>query len=281
MTRLGADVHELDLLAKSFDAAATRLDGNASVIDGQLRSLWWRGSIADRFTASWASVDRRHLSEIAGTLRGVAAEVRFNACQQQAASGSSRAFLPQPEGVLIPLSQGTVGGSDGSSWALEASDSYGSTGTSSFTGVTYGHVDRDAWNNLVGDDGMRVGIKEGGLRVGFDEDGEFVAMAGYEATIVNANRDGVIIGNDDMGLTGGLEAEFLSASAEAGYQDGSVGAEVGVNFASAEGELGANVGGVNVSAHGEIGLKAELGISIGKNTEIKLPFVTIGFSIGF
>ena len=44
--------------------------------------------------------------------------------------------------------------------------------------------------------------------------------------------------------------------------------------------MGVNVAGVNVGVKGEIGLKAELGFKIGKETEIKLPFITIGFSFG-
>jgi hypothetical protein len=53
-----------------------------------------------------------------------------------------------------------------------------------------------------------------------------------------------------------------------------------VNLASIEGSVGANVAGVNVSLTGEIGFKAEFGITFGKRTEIKLPFISFGLRFG-
>jgi hypothetical protein len=122
MTRLGADVDQLDRLARNFDNAAARLEGHASAIDWHVRNLWWSGSTADRFAASWASVDRQHLSTIAGTLREVARSVRVNAVQQRMASGQGLGFgRPMVEhyprgwanpsildGLLSPIGSGSL-----------------------------------------------------------------------------------------------------------------------------------------------------------------------------
>lgn len=111
--KLGADVDQLDQLAMNLDRAAARLEGNASVIEGQVRELWWSGSVADRFAASWASVDRRHLSTIAGSMREVAKRVRLDAQQQRLASGSSGSGAP-----AIALGGAVFIGAGGSGVAL-------------------------------------------------------------------------------------------------------------------------------------------------------------------
>ena len=104
MARLGADVDQLDQLAMRFDRAAARLESNASIIEEQIRSLWWHGSTADQFVASWAAVDRKNLSSVAVSLRGAAKTIRVNAQQQRLASDDSGGFAP------VPLPGGTVDG---------------------------------------------------------------------------------------------------------------------------------------------------------------------------
>jgi uncharacterized Zn-binding protein involved in type VI secretion len=63
-------------------------------------------------------------------------------------------------------------------------------------------------------------------------------------------------------------AKVLAADADIGYSKGSVGASAGVNLASAKAKVG--------PATAEIGLKAELGLSIGKKTKVKLGPVSFG-----
>ena len=89
-----------------------------------------------------------------------------------------------------------------------------------------------------------------------------------------------MVGDKDLGWTGGVDVKVLQGKAFAGYYDGSVGAEAGVNLASIKGETGVNIAGANVGVNAEIGLKLELGLSIGKNTKVKLGPISFGISFG-
>ncbi len=88
------------------------------------------------------------------------------------------------------------------------------------------------------------------------------------------------LGNENLGLTGSSETEALGVDGELGWHDNSLGATIGGTWISETGSVGANIGGINVGVNGTIGLKAELGFEIGEHTEIKLPFISFGFSIG-
>jgi hypothetical protein len=92
--------------------------------------------------------------------------------------------------------------------------------------------------------------------------------------------EGAMVGDKDLGWTGGAEVKALQGKAFAGYQDGSVGLEAGVNLVSGKLETGVNVAGVNVGVNAEIGLKLELGLSVGKNTKVKLGPISFGISFG-
>lgn len=118
-----------------------------------------------------------------------------------------------------------------------------------------------------------------GLKFGMDKDGPIAALYG-EAYGFVAKGDTLFAGDKDLGFTGAGEVKVASADAVAGFKDGTLGLSAGVNLASVRGELGANVAGYNVGVGAEVGLKAEIGFKIGKKTEIKLPFVTIGLSFG-
>lgn len=128
------------------------------------------------------------------------------------------------------------------------------------------------------EDGVALagGKVEGGF--GFGKKGWMAGLSG-EIYALKAETDGVI-GSEELGLTGGAGANVLKGEGFVGIKDGSLGATIGGTLVSVEGEVGANVAGVNVGLKGEVGLKAELGFKIGKKTELKLPFITIGFSFG-
>lgn len=110
--------------------------------------------------------------------------------------------------------------------------------------------------------------------------GKWMLGAAGEAYGGRVKVEGAMVGDRDLGWTGGVEAKALSASGFVGYQDGSVGGKVGVNLISAKAETGVNVAGWNVGVSGEIGLKLELGFQVGKKTEIKLGPFSVGFNIG-
>ncbi len=111
-------------------------------------------------------------------------------------------------------------------------------------------------------------------------DGKWLLGGAAEVYAGRVKVEGTMVGDQDLGWTGGVDVKVLQAKAFAGYYDGSVGAEAGVNLASIKGETGVNVAGVNVGVNAEIGLKLELGLTIGKNTKVKLGPFSFGISFG-
>lgn len=78
-----------------------------------------------------------------------------------------------------------------------------------------------------------------------------------------------------------LTATGPSGNASLGLHNKSLQAGIGASLVSAKAEQSRKLsvaGKVKVSA--EVGLKAELGFSIGKKTELKLPLISIGFGLG-
>ena len=156
-------------------------------------------------------------------------------------------------------------GNSNSPFSPELGIKYGAEGS------LYGDAEAsDGWAALGG------GL---GLKVGMDKDGPIAALYG-EAYGFVAKGDTLFAGDKDLGFTGAAEGKVLSGEAVAGFKEGTLGLFAGVNLASVKGELGANVAGYNVGVGAEVGLKAEIGFKIGKKTEIKLPFVSIGLSFG-
>lgn len=111
-------------------------------------------------------------------------------------------------------------------------------------------------------------------------DGKWVVGAAGEVYAGRGKAEGTLVGDQNLGWTGGIEAKALSAKGFIGYYDGSIGGELGGNLASVKVETGANIAGVNVGVNAEIGLKMEVGLSLGKDTSVKLGPLTFGFSFG-
>ena len=111
-------------------------------------------------------------------------------------------------------------------------------------------------------------------------DGKWLLGGALEVYAARAKVEGTMVGDKDLGWTGGVDVKVLQGKAFAGYYDGSVGAEAGVNLASIKGETGVNIAGANVGVNAEIGFKLELGLSIGKNTKVKLGPISFGISFG-
>lgn len=131
--------------------------------------------------------------------------------------------------------------------------------------------------------GIRLGVfgASAGLEASLDPNAEHWGQAGVSAEFTGVelyHED--VVGSDEWGVTDSANVKALSADAFAGFQDGTLGAKVGVDLISAEGGVGVNVAGVKVGVDATIGIKAELGIEVGKRVEVKLPFVSFGFSIG-
>ncbi|MEO6062596.1 MAG: WXG100 family type VII secretion target [Thermoflexales bacterium] len=111
-------------------------------------------------------------------------------------------------------------------------------------------------------------------------DGKWLLGGAAEVYAGRVKVEGTMVGDQDLGWTGGVDVKVLQAKAFAGYYDGSVGAEAGINLASIKGETGVNIAGANVGVNAEIGLKLELGLTIGKNTKVKLGPFSFGISFG-
>jgi hypothetical protein len=117
--------------------------------------------------------------------------------------------------------------------------------------------------------GLVFGMEKKGLNLG-------PYAEGY---IARGDVDGVL-GNDRLGLTGGVGVTAVSAEGFLGWRHTSFGGSVGVKLAAVDGKVGVNVAGWNVNLIGEAGLKAEFGFTIGAETQVKLPFLSLGFSFG-
>ncbi|MCA0351307.1 MAG: WXG100 family type VII secretion target [Chloroflexi bacterium] len=125
----------------------------------------------------------------------------------------------------------------------------------------------------------QVGYGEAGIGLGINGDKKFTIGPYVEGTVAKGELTNVY-GDKNFGITETLEGKVLSVEGFAGLKDGSVGATIGGTLASVQATKGLNIAGVNVGVTAEVGLKAELGFSIGKETKIKLPFVSFGFSFG-
>lgn len=127
--------------------------------------------------------------------------------------------------------------------------------------------------------GYSVANLSGGISAGLGgPDGPSLeAQAHFDAAKVYAHQT---VGNKMLGFTTGEEVDVGSLDASAGLKNGELGADLGASAVTEQLSVGANVAGVNVGVNGAVGLKWELGFEIGKKTEVKLPFLSFGFSVG-
>jgi hypothetical protein len=181
---------------------------------------------------------------------------------------------------------GEMGSSGGGSWfkgkgkGIEWGKEDGKGYRKPSFGIKYTLAKGAAYGDASAPDGFSAGGYEAGAE--FSVEGLKKGKVGIfgEAYAAKLQGDTLLAGDKDFGLTAAGDVKALSVSAFAGVKDGSVGASIGGSLISAKGEIGTNVSGYNVGVNAEVGLKAELGLQIGKNTKIKLPFVTLGFSFG-
>lgn len=154
----------------------------------------------------------------------------------------------------------------------------GGSYSTSFAGDSVG------WDNIAGTpldvkfkgDLGKISAK---LGIGMTDKGGIQAGIDAKAYVATGTATAVM-GDQNLAYTDSTEVKALGVEGFAGYKDGSVGATVGANLVSVERQVGFNIGGYNISLTGEVGVKAELGGSIGKNTEIKVGPFSIGLSFG-
>jgi len=88
MAQLGADVEQLDQLARKFEQEAQQIAQATQQISSQVNSTWWKGPDADKFRNEWESQFASQLKKIAEALRQVGTVVRKQAQQQRQTSAA-------------------------------------------------------------------------------------------------------------------------------------------------------------------------------------------------
>ena len=88
MAQLGADVEQLDTLARRFDEEAQKIENTVSVIASQVNSTWWQGTDADRFRNDWQTTYTTGLKNVIQGLQEAANRCRTQAQQQRQTSGA-------------------------------------------------------------------------------------------------------------------------------------------------------------------------------------------------
>lgn len=116
---VGADIEELDRLAKAFDDAAMKLEQMTRSLQRLANGSSWAGRDAEAFRSDWNGKARGALQRSSTDLRQAAQAVRRNADDQRTASGGGGVSLPGS-----PVSSGykpTVISSEKRTLSLEAS----------------------------------------------------------------------------------------------------------------------------------------------------------------
>ncbi|MCY4457661.1 MAG: hypothetical protein OXB90_06910 [Acidimicrobiaceae bacterium] len=86
MARLGSDVDEMEVLARSFQSEANRMRSSANEINSMMRDLRWWGPFHDFFLGWWDSKEYKWLLDLADSLDGLGETVGRQAAEQTRAS---------------------------------------------------------------------------------------------------------------------------------------------------------------------------------------------------
>lgn len=89
MAQLGADVEQLDDLARLFNQSAEQLGTIISQLDGCVGSVWWQGPDADVFRNEWQGQFKSQMANLSEALVQTGGHVTQQANQQRQASGAA------------------------------------------------------------------------------------------------------------------------------------------------------------------------------------------------
>jgi WXG100 family type VII secretion target len=290
-----ADFDQLDQIAARFGEQRDRMEQarrSVSAATQKLQDGDWVGDSANRFYAEMQDTVFPALGRLVAAFEQAQATTKAIRAVLMQAEQDVAALMPREgDGGASsggqPSTGGTTGAADGASgggggvkFSPKASVSVKSDG--SLSNAKLQILEGSVFKQEFFDGHLKVQEAGGAAGFGIKQDSEGrTIIGGYaEAYAAKGKLEGTMVGDKDLGWTGGVEAKALSATGFAGYRDGSLGADVGVNLVSVKGETGANIAGYNVGVSGEIGLKLELGIQVGKSTKVKLGPFTIGFSFG-
>ena len=114
MARLGADIEQMEQLARVFEREANNLRHCASTVNSMIRDVAWFGPFHDFFLFWWNSSEYREIVGLADQMVALGASVRAQAHAQSIASTpTTRGSVPTGIGDDLPprlLSQGTFAG---------------------------------------------------------------------------------------------------------------------------------------------------------------------------
>ncbi|WP_425955075.1 WXG100 family type VII secretion target [Xylanimonas sp. McL0601] len=84
--KLGMEVSEVRLLAKSLQNDAEQLTSIMQQVTSQLNGTFWKGADAERFRSDWQGHHRADLKTVAAALDEFGAKAKSNADEQEKAS---------------------------------------------------------------------------------------------------------------------------------------------------------------------------------------------------
>ncbi|MDQ1124718.1 WXG100 family type VII secretion target [Microbacterium trichothecenolyticum] len=212
----GADVEQLRALARSFDAAANKLDHDRMTVGNAIRINAWVGPVAVRFRAEWDSAHSAKVAGAARRLHAAAQSLRKNADDQERTSQANGANpgggtkLPpgalNPAEMFRPLLAGIRMG------ALEPSPTLGSLLVSGVVGTVTAFSEgvHDTLDNMVKVVELPHAVAEYGNRVAVIlASGKGAEAAGHLDEVMAASRFGGLL--DVAGKTIGGVSVVLSA----------------------------------------------------------------------
>ena len=88
MAQLGADVEQLDTLARRFEEECGAIESMIGRVAGQIGNTWWQGPDAERFKADWEGTFSAQLRQIGQALRDTGTAVQRQATSQREASNA-------------------------------------------------------------------------------------------------------------------------------------------------------------------------------------------------
>ncbi len=134
MAQLGADVEQLDRLARTFQTEASRLERSASVLRSLVASVTWMGPDAGRFRGQYNQAMAPQLAAVARALTNEARNLTHQATEQRQASTDG---IGVGAGLGGGVGGGGGGGGGGSFGGGGGGFAFGAEG-STFTGARAG-----------------------------------------------------------------------------------------------------------------------------------------------
>jgi hypothetical protein len=266
MAQLGADVEQLDRLARTFQTEASRLERSASVLRGLVASVTWMGPDAGRFRGQYNQAMAPQLAAVARALTNEARNLSRQATQQRQASA---------DGVGVGAGLGGSvgvggGGGGGGSFGVGGGFAFGAGG-STFTGVRAGDGEvfagaeaRGEYTAAYGDLFSTRGWAEG------------QAGAGAEGSADFTMGDGQIAGEAEGYAFAGLRGEVGQHTSVFGGLVESESTLSGVLGAEAEGSGSFQLGRDGLSAEAEARALAGAGARYASETSLFGDFAGFG-----